>query len=174
LVHHRAMTRYVAIALALVCLSCTQDAHSFPTASLVAAPCAVTAPPPVAMTPPPPAVTGSNVGLVFSAGPGTFLYGNDALVVILPNDGTIHPDDPSRGLPSGVKFAWDRIAHGALVVATKRLDGVTAPQSADVPGGYGDTGFQPSGLNFASPGCWQVSGTVGGKTLTFVVNVAAQ
>jgi len=141
--------------------------------SLITGPCPVTTPPPVALTPPPPAVTGSNVGLVFTASRGTFLYGNDALVVILPNDGTLHPDDPSRGLPSGAKFGWDRIAHGALVIATRRLDAVTVPQSADVPNGYGDTGFQVSGLNFPAPGCWQVSGTVGGKTLTFVVNVVA-
>src|SRR2546428_839147 len=43
----------------------------------------------------------------------------------------------------------------------------------DVPCGYGDTGLQVSGLNFAATGCWQVSGTVGDKALTFVVNVAA-
>ena len=46
--------------------------------------------------------------------------------------------------------------------------------SPDVPGGYGDTGFQVSGLKFPTAGCWQVAGTVGGKTLTFVVNVAAR
>ena len=139
-----------------------------------AGPCPVTTPSPVAMTPPPPAVTGSNPGLVFQAGPNEFLYGNDALVVILPNDGMLHPSDPSRGLPGGVKFGWDRIAHGALAVETKRLDGVTAPQPAEVPSGYGDTGFQPSGLNFAAPGCWQVRGTVSGKTLLFVSSVAAR
>lgn len=135
--------------------------------------CPATTPPPVLMTPPPPAETGSNPGLVFQPGPNEFLYGNDALVVALPNDGTIHPSDPSRGLPGGVKFPWDRIAHGTLVVTTQRLDAVTAPQPAVVPSGYGDTGFQPSGLYFAAPGCWQVSGSVDGKTLTFVVRVAA-
>ena len=142
--------------------------------SLFTGPCPVTTPPPVAQTPPPSTGTGSNPNLVFTAGPGNFLFGNDAAIAILPNDGTIHPSDPSRGLPGGVKFAWWRIAHGALVVATRRLDAVTVPQSADVPGGYGDTGFQVSGLYFPAPGCWQVSGTVGGKTVTFVVNVSAR
>ena len=47
-------------------------------------------------------------------------------------------------------------------------------RTLDVPGGYGDTGFQVSGLNFPTTGCWQVTGSVGGKTLTFVVNVAAR
>ena len=142
--------------------------------SIITAPCPVTTPPPIALTPPPPAVTGPNAGLVFRAdGLTTFLYGDDALVVRLPVDGTIHPNDPTRGLPSGVKFGWERLAHGDLVIATRRLDAATAPLPADVPGGYGDTGFQVSGLNFPAPGCWQVSGTVGGRTLTFVVNVVA-
>jgi hypothetical protein len=144
-----------------------------PVPSMIAGPCPVTTPPPVALTPPPPAGTGPNPNLVFTAGPGNFLYGNDALIAILPNDGTIHPSDPSRGLPGGVKFAWWRIAHGALAIATRRLDAVTVQQSPNVPDPYGDTGFQASSLNFSSPGCWQVSGTVGGKALTFVVNVAA-
>jgi hypothetical protein len=156
------------------CACSTGVTGSAPTPSMAAGPCPVTTAPTVALTPPPSAGTGSNPNLVFTAGPGNFLYGNDAAIAILPNDGTIHPSDPSRGLPGGVKFAWWRIAQGSLVIATLRLDAVAVPQAADVPSGYGDTGFQVSGLNFPSPGCWQVSGTVGGKTLTFVVNVSAR
>ena len=135
--------------------------------------CPVTTPPPVALAPPPTAGTGPNASLAFRAGPSSFLYGNDALVVDLPNDGTIHPSDPARGLPGGVKFAWWRLAHGDLVIATRRLDATTVPLAADVPGGYGDIGFQVSGLKFPTAGCWQLTGTVGGRTLTFVVNVVA-
>jgi len=141
--------------------------------SIATGSCPVTTPPPVALRPPPPAGTGPNPNLAFTAGAGRFLYGGDALIAILPDDGTILPSDPSRGLPGGVKFPWWRIAHGDLAIVTRRLDAATAPQSAEVPGGYGDTGFQVSGLGFSSPGCWQVSGTVGDKTLTFVVNVVA-
>lgn len=140
--------------------------------SIVTAPCSVTLPTPTPLTPPPTAKTGPNPDLVFSAGPGSFLYGNDDLIVMLPNDGILHPSDTSRGLVGGVKFPWWRIAHGTLVIATQRLDAVSVPLSADVPSGYGDTGFQVSGLRFPSPGCWQVSGTIDGKTLAFVVNVA--
>ena len=84
------------------------------------------------------------------------------------------PIDSSGALPGGVKFAWWRLAHGDLVIATRRLDATTVALAADVPGGYGDIGFQVSGLNFPTAGCWQLTGTVGGKTLTFVVNVAAR
>lgn len=157
----------LAITLAVVLSACGAATTGPPRA------CAVTTPPPVPFTAPPTAGTGPNPTLVFTAGPGAFLHGNDALIAILPNDGTIHPSDPARGLAGGVKFRWWRIAHGDLVVATHRLDATTAPLLADVPGGYGDTGFQVSGLNFPATGCWELSGTIGGKTLTFVVNVAA-
>jgi len=127
---------------------------TFPAPSLIAGPCPVTTPPTAALTPPALVGSGPNPNLTFRAGPGTFLYGNDALIVILPNDGTIHASDSARGLPGGVKFPWWRIAHGNLVIETRRLDGITVPLAADVPGGYGDTGFQVSGLNFAATGCW--------------------
>jgi hypothetical protein len=140
--------------------------------SVVSGSCSVTAPLPTPMNQPPPARTGPNPDVVFSAGPGSFLYGNDVLIVTLPTDGTLHPSDTSRGLPGGVKFPWWRIAHGALVIVTQRLDAISVPLPADVPSGYGESGLQVSGLRFPSPGCWSVSGTIGGKTLTFVVNVA--
>jgi len=140
----------------------------------ISGPCPVTTRPPVALAPPPTAGTGSNPGLVLSAGPDTFLYGNDALVVLLPNDGTLRPSDPQRGLAGGIKFPWFRTAHGDLTIATRRLDAPTDPVPADVPTGYGDVGLQVSGLSFASTGCWQVTGTIAGKTLAFVVNVAGR
>jgi hypothetical protein len=143
-----------------------------PMPSPIGGDCAVTKRPAVAVTPPPTAGTGPNPSLQFRSGLNDFLYGNDALIVLLPNDGILRASDPARGLQGGVKFAWWRIARGELAITTRRLDATTAPQAADVPSGYGDTGFQVSGLNFPEAGCWQVSGTVGAKTLTFVVNVA--
>lgn len=143
-----------------------------PVPSMITGQCPVTTPPPVALTPPPATETGPNPNLVFRASASTFLYGNDALIVLLPNDGTFHPSDPQRGLAGGVKQGWWRTAQGELVIATRRLDAPELLVQADVPGGYGDSGFQATGINFASPGCWEVTGAVGGKTLTFVVKVA--
>jgi hypothetical protein len=37
--------------------------------------------------------------------------------------------------------------------------------------GYDETGFQPTVVLFAGPGCWEVTGRVGGATLTFVTLV---
>ncbi len=112
--------------------------------------------------------------LKFSAGPGSFLYGNDALIVTLPSDGTLHPSDPQRGLAGGVKQGWWRIAPGELVVATRRLDATASSVPSDVPVGYGESGFQATSINFTSPGCWEVTGMVGGRSLTFVVNVVSR
>jgi hypothetical protein len=137
-------------------------------------PCPVTTPPPVAITPPPTAGTGPNATLTFRAAPGSFLYGNDVLIVLLPNDGTFHPSDSVRGLAGGVKLGWWRIAHGDLTITTRRLDAASTPLPADVPSGYGDVGFQATGVNFPSAGCWQVVGSVAGKTLEFVVDVASR
>jgi len=110
----------------------------------------------------------------FHAGSGSFLYGNDGLIVLLPNDGTFRPSDVQRGLPGGIKLGWWRIAHGDLTITTRRLDAVSTPLPADVPSGYGDVGFQATGVNFEAAGCWQVVGAVGGQTLTFVVRVAPE
>jgi hypothetical protein len=42
---------------------------------------------------------------------------------------------------------------------------------ASVPDGYGSTGLQSSGVWFPTEGCWEVTGTVGDRTLSFVTFV---
>src|SRR2546430_2934162 len=131
--------------------------------------CPVTTPPPVAMTPPPTAGVGPNPTLTFRAAQGTFLFGNDALIVLLPNDGTFHPSDAVRGLPGGIKLGWWRTARGDLTITTRRLDAVSTPLPADVPAGYGDVGFQATAVNFPAAGSWQGTGSAGGKAPEFGV-----
>lgn len=124
-----------------------------PVPSMITGRCPATTPPPVALTPPPTAGTGPNATLKFSAGAEFVLHGNDALIVSLPNDGTFRPSDPQRGLAGGVKQGWWRITPGQLEIATPRLDAPGPPVPADVPQGYGEIGFQATGINFRSPGC---------------------
>jgi hypothetical protein len=45
------------------------------------------------------------------------------------------------------------------------------PVGASVPGGYGDTGFQASGIVFPGAGCYQITGEAAGAALTFVTLV---
>jgi hypothetical protein len=70
-----------------------------------------------------------------------------------------------------MKFGWWRAANGRLAITGRRLDAAAPPLRADVPDGYGDTGFQATGVTFPTEGCWQVTGRAGGSTLTFVTLV---
>jgi len=74
----------------------------------------------------------------------------------------------------GMKFGWWRATVGQLAISGRRLDGPSPPARADVPSGYGQTGFQASGVTFPVEGCWEVTGRVGGVTLTFVTLVVKQ
>jgi hypothetical protein len=69
------------------------------------------------------------------------------------------------------KFPWWRTASGDLAVAGRRLDASAPPLRAHIPSGYGSSGFQPTGLLFPGEGCWEVTGSVAGTSLTFVVRV---
>jgi hypothetical protein len=62
---------------------------------------------------------------------------------------------------------------GQLEITGHRLDGPAPPLTASVPEGYGESGFQASGVTFPTAGCWEVTGRVGDATLTFVTLVVA-
>ncbi len=70
------------------------------------------------------------------------------------------------------KFGWWREVPGQLRIAGQRLDASAASLESDVPGGYGRTGFQASGVRFPTEGCWQVTGQVRGASLSFVTFVS--
>jgi hypothetical protein len=71
------------------------------------------------------------------------------------------------------KFGWWRGVPGTLRIEGHRLDARAPPLTARVPEGYGESGFQSSGITFPSAGCWQVTGRVGNASLTFVTLVLA-
>jgi len=87
-------------------------------------------------------------------------------LVVVPPDGV----EPDGGL--GMKFPWWRApdVHGAVHITGHELT-LGFPVRADVPDGYGDTGFQASGIVFPGEGCYQVTGEAGGAQLTFVTMV---
>ncbi len=126
--------------------------------------CAVTLPNGVTV----PGQIGSGPGQVAS---GDGMYGNDALSVALqPGGRVIAKPDPHDG-SIGMKFMWWRGVKGNLQITGQRLDAPAKPALAGVPGGYGDRGFQASGIVFPTAGCWQVTGSVGAASLTFVTQV---
>jgi len=126
--------------------------------------CAVTLPNGVTV----PGQIGSSPGQVAS---GDGMFGNGALSVALqPNGRVVARRDPHDG-SIGMKFMWWRGVKGELQITGRRLDAQAKPARADVPGGYGDQGFQASGIVFPTAGCWQVTGSVGANNLTFVTEV---
>ena len=100
--------------------------------------------------------------------------GNGRLWTVLWRKGmvVVPPDsvEPDGGL--GMKFPWWRApdVHGVLHITGHELT-LGFPVRADVPDGYGDTGFQASGIVFPVEGCYQVTGEAGGAQLTFVTMV---
>ncbi len=100
-------------------------------------------------------------------------YGNSALWVMLPDNGVL-PAGTSSGGGLSTKFPWWRIQSGGLQITAVRLDGGTNGFSATAGtvDQYGDQGFDPSQLTWSSPGCWRVTGTVGGGgSLTITMRV---
>jgi hypothetical protein len=105
--------------------------------------------------------------------------GNDALWVSLvmwsEQPGIVEvPRDHLQldGRAIELKWAWYRYAPGQLIITGQRLDASAPPLEADVPDGYGNTGFQVSGITFPTDGCWQITGHLGDQgSITIVVNV---
>ena len=87
---------------------------------------------------------------------------------------TFKADGPGFHLEDGglsMKFHWVRKVPGHLSISGRRLDGKAAPLRASIPKGYGEEGFQATGVVFSSPGCWEVTGSVAGQDLVFRVYV---
>ena len=71
----------------------------------------------------------------------------------------------------GMKFGWWRAASGKLEITGRRLDAPAPPARGIVPDGYGETGFQASGVEFPTEGCWELTGALPRTRLTFVTLV---
>jgi hypothetical protein len=100
-------------------------------------------------------------------------HGNGKLWTFLWPDGVVFVDrDEIEADGSlGMKWPWWRSARGRLRLEGRRLDAIARELRATVPGGYGRSGFQPSGLYFPSEGCWEITGEVGSASLTFTTLV---
>ena len=106
-------------------------------------------------------------------------HGNQLLSVALfglsQNGVTTGRPDPTIGVGwLQAKFGWMRAAKGPLKITGHRIDGDAAPLQSRIPDGYGDIGFQASGLIFSTPGCWQITAQIGDladSKLTFIRKV---
>jgi hypothetical protein len=102
--------------------------------------------------------------------PGTSVYGNGKLLVTLTVNGVIVASrDEVR--PDGSiwwKFPWWRQVHGDLTITGRRLDAPSPPPKPHIPNGYGDFGFQASGVILPSEGCWRITGKIDHTSISFV------
>jgi len=100
-------------------------------------------------------------------------HGNGKLwTVFWPHNVVIaSPDVVEKDGSIGIKWPWWRGVTGELTITGRRLDGKASPLRADIPSGYGVSGFVPSGIYFSAEGCWEVTGAVGAAKLTFVTLV---
>lgn len=98
---------------------------------------------------------------------GAEFHGNGALWVGMPFSNVVIAA-PSADGSIVEKFGWWREVSGRLRIEGRRLDGPAPPLRASVPEGYGDSGFQSSGVVFPAEGCWEVTGRVTDASLTFV------
>lgn len=89
-----------------------------------------------------------------------------------------------QGEPAGVLYLGEHGFHkvlwwrepgveGPITVATRRLDGPSAAATTDFEGLPTQRGQQPGGLLFPTTGCWEITGTAGGKRLTIVAFLVA-
>jgi hypothetical protein len=102
-------------------------------------------------------------------------FGNGAIWVSLWPDNVVRArwSDLEVDGSIGVNFGFYRSAHGSLSVSGRRLDSPAPAARAYIPSGYGDSGFQTTRIFFSAAGCWEVTATVGGESLTFVTAILA-
>ena len=103
---------------------------------------------------------------------GAEFHGNGQLWVGLWRSNVVVQDRAPDG-SIDAKFGWWREARGQLRIDGHRLDGSAPSAHGEVPSGYGDAGFQATGIIFPTEGCWEVTGRVGDASLTFVTLVLA-
>jgi hypothetical protein len=104
---------------------------------------------------------------------------NDALWTNVPPDGTVlfragGPGFIDTDGALGMKWPWVRRIAGDLIVGGRRLDGDAPPARSYMNFGYGNRGGQATYLVFPSPGCWEITGRLGDRSLTFVVRVVIE
>ena len=110
--------------------------------------------------------------------PRAFNYGNKTIAVALsPANGRIVAGKLAGGGVRATirsdgsidaKVGWWRAGERLIRITGHRLDAIAGPLRADVPEGY-SRGFQATGLIFPNPGCWRVTGSYAGRSLSFTV-----
>jgi len=113
--------------------------------------------------------------------PSEQYLGNGELYTVLWPDGIVlfEPGGPGEIRKDGSLVMKWPFVRGEGVSGKLRIEGRSLHRSgllvsADIPDGYGATGFQATALVFPEPGCWEVTAYAGDATLTFVTRVESR
>jgi len=94
-------------------------------------------------------------------------YGNGAFWFLVEKGGELPAMFNRRTHRWQSKLPVWREATGFLTFAARRLDGPSDGFKA-FTSGYGTRSFNATRLVWSGLGCWRITGTVGGRSLTFV------
>lgn len=108
-------------------------------------------------------------------------YGENGLYVTLgPPDRQVRNYPLDSGLVSKEgaifdTFVWYRQgdAQGSLSITVENVSKFWLPDEPEIniPSGYGNSGVQASRITFSGPGCWQITGTSGNVSISFILRL---
>lgn len=100
--------------------------------------------------------------------------GSKAIWVRLPRGGVLPAQRDPGGRTISAKFPWWRVLGGQLHAWAHPLGRARPRLTAHVASAaaYGRKGFVPSFLRFSQAGCWLVTGSLRGHTISFVTRVS--
>lgn len=108
-------------------------------------------------------------------------FGNGELYTVLWPNGVVifEPGGPGELRRDGsLVMKWPFVrgdgVSGELSVEGRSLHRPGLHVTAEIPDGYGVTGFQATALVFPEPGCFEVTAHAGDATLTFVTRVVSR
>jgi len=113
--------------------------------------------------------------------PSDYYLGNGEIYTTLWPDGVVifEPGGPGEIREDGSLVMKWPFFRGEGVVGELSVEGRSLHRpglraSAEIPDGYGTTGFQACALVFPEPGCWEITARAGEATLRFVTRVESR
>lgn len=94
-------------------------------------------------------------------------FGRKNLWVILPKSSWVRLSSDGT---YELKMGWYRLRKGEFRLRGELVGG-NATATTNIPGGYPETGFQPTGISFPVGGCWKVTGTLSTSSVSFLVQI---
>ncbi len=98
-------------------------------------------------------------------------FGDDTLVAGVAEDGVMVALRANGTDDGWSKHGWVRHARGQLQVTAHPIGGqdTVGQFSVVIPDGYGEVGYQVTSMSFTVEGCWEITGSIPGHSVTIVL-----